>query len=79
MKIGIPLLTVEIIFPRKLSKYDHWGKYIFADDLLYINLEIHNSEDNLRNTIAHELTHKLKPKLKHGDKFDKIVDHYFSR
>jgi Predicted metal-dependent hydrolase len=78
MKIAIPSLTVEILYPRRLSDYDHWGKYIYADDLLYVNLKIHADKTSIKNTIVHELTHKKFKRLQHGPKFDKIVDHYFT-
>jgi predicted metal-dependent hydrolase len=76
MKLGIPQLVLEILYDRDLEQYDHWGKYIFADDILYINVKIHVDKTNLANTIVHELTHKKHPRLRHGDKFNKIVDHY---
>lgn len=77
MQIQVPKITFEIIYPRYLSKFDHWGLYIFADDILYINLRIHVNKKNLRNTIVHELTHKKHPKLKHGERFDSTVEHYY--
>ena len=79
MKLSIPKITTEIFYPRKNEQYDHWGLYVYADDLLYINLRIHINEYNLRYTITHELTHKKHPRLRHGDKFNKIVDSYFSQ
>ena len=77
MHLATPKIILEIIYPRQLEKYDHWGLYIFADDILYVNLKNHIDEKNLRNTIAHELTHKKYPRLKHGEKFNSLVDHYY--
>jgi predicted metal-dependent hydrolase len=77
LKIDIPKITIEILYPRHLEEYDHWGLYIFADDLLYINLKIHTDENGLRNTITHELIHKKFKRLEHGPKFNAIVDKYF--
>ena len=77
MKIGIPDIALDVIYARPFEKYDYWAKYIHADDLLVVNLETQADKTILRYSIAHELTHKKHPRMEHGDKFTKLVDHYF--
>ncbi len=65
-----------------------FGCYHLDTDYLFINLKEIKYIPDIDHTLIHELTHKKFPKLKHGNKFDSIIekielklsrcDHYFN-
>jgi hypothetical protein len=82
----IPEITLEILSPtnRKQSNNSMYGVF-FEDvdgrlsDLLFVNVASHPNKTALRYTLIHELVHRKHPQMRHGKRFDHIVDDYMHK
>lgn len=79
MKIATPPdLCFEVFhLSSPMSDYDSWGAYYSDSNVLWVNMRVHTTKMFLEYTIVHELVHCKNMRLKHGEKFNKIVDSYF--
>ena len=85
-KLGLSAKEIPDIFfdgitlPRKkdsVFKSNDYAKYVYGGiSLIHMNLKAHTSvrgKKGLVDTIVHELIHIKYPNLRHGDKFDKMI------
>ena len=75
----VPDLCFELIpFHKDSQNTKQWGHYYHADQrlgrLIYLNIKKHKNMAELLYTIVHELVHVRYPNLKHGVKFEQLVE-----
>ena len=63
----------EMTEGRRTSAYKYYGVSYLQHNLVFINVRKIPDENNLENTIVHELIHMRFPYLAHGKRFNKLV------
>ena len=63
----------EITEGARTSAYKYLGLSYNKQSLIFINVRKISDENDLENTIVHELIHQRFPYLSHGKRFNKLV------